>query len=485
MTTKAISYRQILYSLVAGLGAIMMLISWRAGYYIINIIALFTMLLILLGKARKEILIPTVFALTPPLLFIVLMPSYGTSLYTLGYFALPVFVTILSVALLLTKIEATRNVRLGIIALMVIGVAGLFAIDPAAISGKFADVLLPISRGITSTVAENAPAAFAQIYANLQILAVIAPVGVFLALKKFSPFGILFSLLAVTSLYAGGAFVWLLLLAAVPVAIVSGYVVTALIDKVKESQLMSRKMPKFKMWHVAAIGIIVIIGMVPLIQTSAAEENRPVMILTSSISTSVLVPDWMDALQWMANSTNMPADSTVIAWWDYGYWINIVGNQTVVCDNSTTNGTQIALLAEAFLSNETTALQIFKQLNGSYVVVYQVWEAVGSLYVPTWTQPADFEKSTAMMVWANTLGLNVTQSQYIQYYRINTTSGTVDWPLPVGPLASSCVLYQMIFNIVAPQYAQAGITINPLQYLQLVYLSPNGLVMIYKINYPT
>lgn len=89
--------------------------------------------------------------------------------------------------------------------------------------------------------------------------------------------------------------------------------------------------------------------------------------------TQVSMNDWTQALQWIRQNT--PSDAVVIAWWDYGYWIAVMGNRTSVDDNATINATRIAQVGQMFMSNTTTALKIIKNIAGNrpaYVLTFLV-----------------------------------------------------------------------------------------------------------------
>ena len=66
--------------------------------------------------------------------------------------------------------------------------------------------------------------------------------------------------------------------------------------------------------------------------------------------------DWTQALTWI--SQNTPQNAVIIAWWDYGYWINVMGNRTTVADNATLNDTRIAEIGQMFMSNVTEAAKL-------------------------------------------------------------------------------------------------------------------------------
>ncbi len=65
------------------------------------------------------------------------------------------------------------------------------------------------------------------------------------------------------------------------------------------------------------------------------------------------VSDWFEALNWI--NSNTPTNAVIIAWWDYGYWVNVMGNRTAVADNATLNETRIAEIGQMFMQNVTRA----------------------------------------------------------------------------------------------------------------------------------
>jgi len=69
--------------------------------------------------------------------------------------------------------------------------------------------------------------------------------------------------------------------------------------------------------------------------------NRGYAITSSALSNSnFYYPDWLQALSWI--SQNTPANAKIISWWDYGYWISVMGNRTTFIDNGTLNSTRMA-----------------------------------------------------------------------------------------------------------------------------------------------
>jgi dolichyl-diphosphooligosaccharide--protein glycosyltransferase len=83
------------------------------------------------------------------------------------------------------------------------------------------------------------------------------------------------------------------------------------------------------------------------------------------------ISDWLQALNWIHSNT--PTNSVVIAWWDYGYWINVMGNRTNVSDNATLNETRIAQIGQMFFSNVTAGAKIAENMghgHPTYVLLF-------------------------------------------------------------------------------------------------------------------
>lgn len=69
-----------------------------------------------------------------------------------------------------------------------------------------------------------------------------------------------------------------------------------------------------------------------------------------------LTDNWLTALLWLDNNT--PQDEVVCNWWDYGYWIQTVGNRSTISDGMRTGmGPWISGYSELLASTDSTALQ--------------------------------------------------------------------------------------------------------------------------------
>lgn len=99
-------------------------------------------------------------------------------------------------------------------------------------------------------------------------------------------------------------------------------------------------------------------------------------IVEASLGINVEAPVWLDGLKWVKENT--PADSVIVSWWDYGYWISVVGQRASVADGATINATQIEILADALTSTEERALDVLVNRfrirpDRLYVAAYEVF----------------------------------------------------------------------------------------------------------------
>ena len=80
--------------------------------------------------------------------------------------------------------------------------------------------------------------------------------------------------------------------------------------------------------------------------------------------------DWIDATQWLREHT--PSDSIIFSWWDWGYYIQTLGERTTLADNSTLIDWQIEKIARTFMSSPDDAWVILNSSAETNVPEYYV-----------------------------------------------------------------------------------------------------------------
>ncbi|MCQ5340233.1 MAG: glycosyltransferase family 39 protein [Candidatus Methanomethylicia archaeon] len=489
---KALEKRTIPYAIISGLSLAYMTLCWGAYLYPLNLFALYTILMVIIGRWSKQLSLTITIVSSITIFAMALAPNIGLSTAISPSTAAPIFAFILCLIMSFTSyiedINLRRKVSIGsVIFIIVIAIIVVFSGLLGPIAGKFLVFINPFVRTeapIISTVGEQFPATWATFFSNYHILTILAPAGAYFAIKRANNKDIFIVLFALMAIYGAANYVRLLIIVAPSLAILSALALDSILSHIftKKEETKSKKARIRQLGKIYAIILIVIvaIGFIPAVNATRL-ANRPVMLLSSATGAATVVTDWIDALNWMRD--NIPYNSIVGCWWDYGYWINVVANKSVIADNSTTNSTQIKLIAEAFLNDEEYALNIFKAMRVEYVVVYEPWillKTEPQIALPPWSVIGDFEKSTAMMAIA---GYNT--SDYIATLPLNIGGKVMNWPLPIGPKAQNTLLYQLLFYPFREGYRQLlGINIEEPKYFQLVYHSNNYWVLIYKINYP-
>jgi asparagine N-glycosylation enzyme membrane subunit Stt3 len=98
-------------------------------------------------------------------------------------------------------------------------------------------------------------------------------------------------------------------------------------------------------------------------------------------------------LNWLrSNLGSKPiGEKVVCSWWDYGYWLSILGNVTSLADNATINSTQIENIGFIFMANETDALKMLKLYNAKYILVFTTLGigSYGETYYAYWVGYGD------------------------------------------------------------------------------------------------
>mmetsp|Transcript_151592 Transcript_151592/g.264153 ORF Transcript_151592/g.264153 Transcript_151592/m.264153 type:complete len:843 (-) Transcript_151592:78-2606(-) len=101
----------------------------------------------------------------------------------------------------------------------------------------------------------------------------------------------------------------------------------------------------------------------------AEHMSSPSIMLQTTLRNgeSVIIRDYYDGYLWVKKHT--PADSRVIAWWDYGYQITGIANRTSIADGNTWNHEHIATLGRILTSNERRSHKAMRHI-ADYALVW-------------------------------------------------------------------------------------------------------------------
>lgn len=376
-----------IYAVAAGLSLGYIFASWGASRYPLGMALLFVFVLILLRRYTPRLLLS--YSITFGLsLFIALnVPTLG-----FGFLTEATTLVVFGIFLLLCLLEATRYIKtpkrkaIFVISFLVfcgvifLALSWLGVIRP--IGTKFMSVINPYERlfyPLVESVQEHRPSAWGSFYYDFGIGIFFIPVGLFFAAQDPTNRNLFLMIFGLTSVYFAGSMVRLSLLMAPAFCLLWALALTRLlrpfITVMKEAPIIPRRKVGFQP-HVGKefSGAFIIVMLLLLTFTLVLPSPRstyprvfdhaytPVTIAVGSMGLRPdrTVVDWFYALNWMRNNKSV---ERVASWWDYGYWITIIGNKTTLADNGTINMTQIEHIAWMFLSNETRAIEILEEFD--------------------------------------------------------------------------------------------------------------------------
>ena len=396
-----------LYALAAGASLAYFIGGWGGAYYIIDLIALYAFIMILIRRYSQRLLFS--YGITFGLgLFIATKIPYISFEYLISYAILPVggvFILLLVAEVLRNNISLRSKLTLtgitlagisaGFVALLVTGYIG-------RIAGKFDTVIDPFIRvtaPIINSVAEQQITAWGNIYIELGIAILFFLVGLYFTLKNPTNRNVFLLIFAVTSLYFAGSMVRLLALFAPAFAVMASIGILGIIKPfytllqetprtlAKTKRRVIRVSKEYSGVAVFLIFLILVTQFAFSPQTGGAPRSVSGSYVPTAISASSLpiggsslsqpVSTWLDGLSWI--KSNVPANDVVVSWWDYGFWLTYLGNVTTMNDNTTENTTQIANVGFIMMGNENQSLQMLNLYNNyddpgrvNYILVFTV-----------------------------------------------------------------------------------------------------------------
>jgi len=398
----------LIYSIGAALALAYFIAGWGAAYYILGLTALFVFVLVLLKRYDRRLLINYGVTMGLGLLIAIQVPYIGVS-YLMSapvLLVMAVFILLLIAEFLRNNISAKTKMLTTIVAFtaIVTSLAALLVTGYLGnIGNKFLTVLNPLLRPdspLIASVAEHRVPAWSNIYMELGICVLFFLVGLYFTLKKPTNRNIFLLIFGATGIYFGASMVRLLVIFAPIFGLLMGIGVVGLLkpfmSMLKETPNITVK-AKRKLLHVnkqySIIGLLLIFTML-MTQFAVApspsyfsptrnEKYAPRVFLNGYMPTSVLsaglplipsepLPQWIDMLSY--TNKNLHSTDVVIAWWDYGYWLSVMGDVTTLADNATIDEEQIQNLGFIYMSTEEQALAMisknYGQKNVQYILVF-------------------------------------------------------------------------------------------------------------------
>jgi dolichyl-diphosphooligosaccharide--protein glycosyltransferase len=256
----------------------------------------------------------------------------------------------------------------------------------SGISGRYQTVLYPFQRTgnpLVESVAEHFIPTGAEYFDAYYILLFLGGFGAFTLFRRRNLPSAFALVLGISSIYIASSFSRLMVFSSIAYAILAGVgfaEVTSAIFRpavagtAKKKSIVFSVRPEMK--AIYAIFMIAILAF-PVVAPASANEIRgswvraadtPVSIANAGTGYRTERADWFEALTWIKENT--PQNAVLAAWWDYGYWITVMGNRTSLADNATINSTRIATLARMFMSPEREGIEIAKSLHADYILIF-------------------------------------------------------------------------------------------------------------------
>jgi dolichyl-diphosphooligosaccharide--protein glycosyltransferase len=526
------------YSVGSGLALAYFISDWGAAFYPIGLTVLFVFVLVVLKRYTRHLLLS--YSITFGLgLFVAINIPYLSTSYLITFGILPVggMFVLLCLTEIIRNLTSARSKLLFVALFLIALIAGFVLIWQlgymGSVAGKFVSVLDPFARSsspLIESVAEHRISSWSSVYYEFGIGILFFIAGLYFIMKNLNNRNLFVLLFGLTSLYFASSMVRLLVLMAPAFGLMASI---GIVGVLKPFFTLLREQPKgitkkkYSMEHVSrefsgvAIFLIFIIlmtnfafapqsGGTPKVYRQA---YAPVTITAGSlpIAPNAPVQEWFNMLAW--TKTNLDSTTVVTSWWDYGYWLSLLGNVTSLCDNATINGTSIENVGFVFMANEEQALEMLKLYNAKYVLVFTTlslsqtssggaqanWAGYGDEGKWTWmarisgqarerfissgfvdgqsawaneTLFGSFSNETSQWVWNDTYGKNSTIYKLMSW-------GKDRW----------CTTYSVENpdDAVQPEYFEeayfAGLDLAPQQAADR-YGGLVPLVLLYRVNYP-
>jgi hypothetical protein len=129
---------------------------------------------------------------------------------------------------------------------------------------------------------------------------------------------------------------------------------------------------------------IVLIGVIILLIFTSVTYIKNIKGTSVQIGSSAN-PQWQYAMQWVRDNT-LPGE-IFVHWWDYGYWVQYMGERPTITDGGHGNGYWDHLIGRYLLTtpNPESALSFMKTQNVSYLLIdpsdigkYPAYSSIGS-----------------------------------------------------------------------------------------------------------
>jgi len=262
---------------------------------------------------------------------------------------------------------------------------GLLAISFGAIgsiSGRYLTVIYSQFRTgdpLVQSVAEQAVPTGTQFFQDYWAVILLAGFGAYVAFRRRSIEGVFALVLAITGVYIASSFSRLMVYSTLALGILAAIGLIELSESILRPTVSTISRKRTRIYESRSeVKVIFTVLMVALITVPIflppnsgyassgyqlshsgwiASANVPVSVANGGTAFATSSTDWLQAFHWMRT---LGSNTTIVAWWDYGYWNTVMGNVTSLADNGTINETQIAYIGQSLVDPVSQSIQVLK-----------------------------------------------------------------------------------------------------------------------------
>jgi dolichyl-diphosphooligosaccharide--protein glycosyltransferase len=387
----------LLYSAGSGGALAYFIAAWGAAYYLLGLAVLFVFILILLKRYSQRLLISYSITFGLGLFIATKVPIISMNYITSGV-VLPVaavFILLCLSEILRHNLSARAKTWLtgGSLAVIVGGFVALWQLGfISGIAGKFITVLDPFIRAsapLIESVAEHRISAWGNIYFDLGFSILFFLLGLYFTLRNPTNRNIFLLIFGATSLYFAASMVRLLVIFAPAFSLLAAIGILGILKPfytllkeapqiaIKSKRRLARVSKEYSGIAVFLVFMLLVTNLAFSPQTGGTprvygQAYAPITISAASLPIGGSLPspaeEWLNMLSWTQN--NLQSTTVVCSWWDYGYWLSVLGNVTTLADNATINTTQIENIGYIFMAPEDKALQMLEAYDAKYILVF-------------------------------------------------------------------------------------------------------------------
>ena len=406
---KSVNTGSILWSVICALMYFYMVSAWGGYVFIINLIPLYTLFLIIIGRADIKIYTSyTVFYVMGTLLSMqVPFVMFGALKSSEHFLSHGVFILLnMLMFVQFIKSNLSEDMYYTLLNFCMFGLAVVFGLAFLVLTFKgyisfgsriltlldptYASKYIPI----VASVSEHQPTTWSAFFFDLHAMLIFAPLGLYYCFLDPTNSKLFVAVFGVCSVYFSCVMVRLLLLSSPALCLLSGLGISELlhffVDQLKhydESQenmvsnessfsITQKKEKKIYRYGIEVVAIFIVVLAFLLVSyvfhctwVAAEAYSSPSIILANRDRSGRrhIIDDFREAYYWLR--MNSKPDSKIVSWWDYGYQIAGMSNRAVIVDNNTWNTTHIATVGAVFANEEEESFRLCKMLDANYVLV--------------------------------------------------------------------------------------------------------------------